>query len=114
MFGHSYIIFLMIGCTMGQAPSIEQMSMHNKHFRVGAVPRPPVFEISKGKDGEDIIGGLLGQFLQYLKEARNCTLEVVIPDDGLWGNCYGKNNCSGMIGLVDRKEVDFAMGNIHH
>ena len=72
--------------------------MHNKHFKIGTVPHP--------------LNDLIGKFLEYVKNARNCTFKEVIPDDGLWGNCYGKNNCSGMIGLVDRKEVDFAIGSI--
>ena len=109
----SCVIFL-IGCSVGQASSKEQMTMHNRHFKIGAVPRPPLTIISRDKNGQDVIGGLLGKFFEYLKNARNCTFEVVIPDDGLWGNCYGKNNCSGMIGLVNRNEVHFAIGNFEN
>ena len=85
--------------------------MHNQHFKIGTMPYPPWAVISKDENGQDIIGGLLGKLLEYLKGARNCTFEVVIPNDQLWGNCYGKNNCTGMIGLVNRSEVDFAIGN---
>ena len=109
MFVLSCVMFL-IGCSVGHGSSKEQMSMSNKHFKIGAVSRPPSIIISKDKNGRDIIGGLLGKLLEYLKGARNCTFKVVVPDDGLWGYCYGKNNCSGMIGLVNRSEVDFAIG----
>ena len=106
-------VIILLGCFVGQGSCKEQMTMFNKHFKIGAVPRPPLAVISKDKNGQDIVGGLLGKILDYLKGARNCTFKVVVPDDGLWGNCYGKNNCSGVIGLVDRKEVDFAIGIIY-
>ena len=105
-------VIVLIGCSLGEGASREQMTIHNKHFKIGAVPRPPVAIISKDRNGKDIIGGLLGAFFEYLKDARNITYKVVIPDDGRWGNCYGNNNCTGMIGLVNRNEVDFAIGNI--
>ena len=44
-----------------------------------------------------------------MKEIRNLTLTVV-TGDGQWGQCYNESSCSGMIGMVNRKEVDFAIG----
>ena len=113
MFELGFVIFL-IGCSVGQASSREQMTMHNKQFKIAAMPFPPLIVIRKDKNGQDIIGGLLGKFLAYLKGARNCTFKVVTPHDGLENFCYGKNNCTGMIGLVNRNEVDFAIGIIEH
>ena len=110
MFELGFVIFL-IGCSVGQASSKEQMTMHNKQFKIGAMHFPPLIVIRKDKNGQDIIGGLLGKFLAYLKGARNCTFKVVTSHDGLGDFCYGKNNCTGMIGLVNRSEVDFAIGN---
>ena len=97
---------------MGQASSKEQITMHNKHFKIGAVHRPPASVLNKDENGQYVVGGLTGKFLEYIKKARNCTFEVVIPSDGQFGRCYGDNNCTGMIGLVNRTEVDFALGNI--
>ena len=46
-----------------------------------------------------------------MKQAKNISFTVVGPSDGLWGGtCYSSNNCSGMIGMVNRKEVDMALG----
>ena len=46
-----------------------------------------------------------------MKQAKNISFTVVGPSDGLWGGiCYSRNNCSGMIGMVNRKEVDMALG----
>ena len=113
MFELGCVIFL-IGCFASQASSKEQKTMHNKELKIGSLPHPPLIVIHKDKNGQDIIGGLLGKFLDYLKGARNCTFKVVTPDDGLLGECYGKNNCTGILGLVNRNEVDFATGNIEH
>ena len=107
-----YLIFF-IGCSLVwplHASSHEQITMHNKHFKIGAVHRPPVAVITKDKNGQNIIGGLLGKSLEFFSKARNCTFEVVIPDDDTFGNCIKKSNCTGMIGLVNRNEADFAIG----
>ena len=46
-----------------------------------------------------------------MKQAKNISFTLVAPSDGLWGGtCYSSNNCSGMIGMVNRKEVDMALG----
>ena len=42
-----------------------------------------------------------------IKQARNLT---VVTGDGYWGKCYNETSCTGMIGMVNRKEVDFAIG----
>ena len=107
---------LLIGCNncLVQASWKEQTTLHNKHLKMGVVPAPPMSVISKDENGNDIIGGLLGKFFEYLKKARNCTFKVVIPEDHLWGHCYGLNNCTGMIGQVYRNEVDLALGIVDH
>ena len=103
------LVMIFCGCTICLAFAREQMSIHNRHLKVGMVPRPPVFTISKNNNGQDIFGGKLSKIIDYFKNARNCTFQVVIPDDGLWGKCNG-DNCTGMISLVNRSEVDFAFG----
>ena len=108
MIWHMFVI-VFSGCRFCSALAIEQITTHNRHFKVGIVPRPPVFAVSKDNNGQDIFGGKLSKTIEYFKNARNCTFQVVIPDDGLWGNC-NEENCTGMIGLVNRSEVDFAFG----
>ena len=49
--------------------------------------------------------------LMLMKRAKNCSFTVVPSVDGLWGGaCYGLNNCTGMIGMTNRKEIDIAIG----
>ena len=46
-----------------------------------------------------------------MKQAKNISFTLVGSSDGLWGGtCYSSNNCSGMIGMVNRKEVHMALG----
>ena len=105
----SYLIFLI--CSFAcRVTSEKQMTLANKHLRVGVVPLPPYLIITKNKKGQITYSGLYGDFLDYIRKARNSSINVVIPPDHLWGNCYGKDNCTGMIGLVTRNEVDFSLG----
>ena len=91
------------------ASSTKQISTSNKYLKIGALSWPPFLIIKKNERGEDTIGGVLGDYLEYIRESKNFTFTVVIPPDGLWGNCNGADNCTGVIGLVARNEVDFAI-----
>ena len=86
--------------------------MSNKNLRIGAAAAPPFIVKSTDKNGKDSFSGIIWDFMEYIQKARNCTFTVVTvtPQDNLWGNCFGDNNCTGMIGMVSRKEVDFALG----
>ena len=97
---------------MGQALAKEQMTMHNKDLKIGAVHYPPSSVITKDENGKYVVGGLTGKLFEYVKNTRNCTFEIVIPADRQFGICHGENNCTGMIGLVNRREVDLAIGDI--
>ena len=111
MFWVLNFIFLagFFGCP---ASSTKKITLSNKHLRIGVVPLSPHLIIKKDKKGQDVYSGLYGDFLNYIKKARNNTIKLVIPDDGLFGNCYDKDNCTGMIGLVTRSEVDFSLGRV--
>ena len=45
-----------------------------------------------------------------MQQAKNFTFTMVAEGNYEWGTCYGVNNCTGMVGMVTRKEVDFALG----
>lgn len=103
-----WVIFL-ISSLQWQVTSVKQMSMANNHFKVGAHTWAPLLDIKKDERGDDTISGPFGDYLRYIMEARNCTFTIVTPPDGKWGNCNGSENCTGVIGLVARREVDFAI-----
>ena len=95
---------------ISQVSSAKQLTMANTHLKVGAVPYPPFLAINTDKKGNAVYSGMIWDLIKLIQEARNCTFVVKMPDDLRWGTCYGINNCTGMIGMVKRKEVDFALG----
>ena len=52
----------------------------------------------------------LNSWLQYLAESMNFTYTMVRPPDGKWGVGDSEGNWNGMLGMVKRNEVDFALG----
>ena len=80
------------------------------HFTIAALPRPPFLIVNTLPDGQNILSGQLGDAIMFWHYARNFTFTLVKPQDGLYGACVGPNNCSGLIGMVQRREVDFALG----
>ena len=112
------LMILFLGC---QASSGGQRSLRNTHLKIGAVVTPPFLVMNQDKDERDVWSGLIWDFVEYMQEARNVSVTVISPVDWLWGHCYGSedcsgvgcNNCSGMIGQVNRGEVDLAVGMFH-
>ena len=62
--------------------------------------------------GERKYSGIMWDLLMFMKKARNFTFTLVHETDYVWGVCYETNNCTGMVGMVNRKEVDFAIGRL--
>ena len=65
--------------------------------------------------GRMTYGGALWELLKLVQLSQNVTFSILRPpklSKPKWGDCYGLNNCSGMIGMVNRREVDFALGKI--
>ena len=56
-------------------------------------------------------GGVLWKLLHIMQQTRNITFTLSRPPDSAWGICHSKNNCTGMIGMVNRGEVDIALGD---
>ena len=96
-------------------------ALQNKHLKVAAFPWTPFFILYCNENmilwaddcpHKDNItyDGVLWEFLNMVKLARNVTFSIMNPPTNTWGYCHTKNNCTGMIGMVNRKEVDFALG----
>ena len=80
------------------------------HLRITHVPWPPFMTTKENVDGSVSLEGPVGEVIMFWQKARNFTFTLVRPTDQFWGHCQEPNNCSGMIGQVHRKEVDFAIG----
>ena len=63
-------------------------------------------------DGEArLYNGILWHLLMFMSQAKNLTYTMMGIDDDWWGGtCYDVNNCTGMVGRVNRQEADFALG----
>ena len=105
----------------------DQKSLFNKHLRVAAIPIGSFMAIycngtkvaADWKDStidncpdkeDETYEGILWELLKFIKLARNVTFSIVTLPKHEFGFCHGTSNCTGMIGMVHRREVDFALG----
>ena len=107
-----------------QLPATVNNSLQNKHFKVAAEPFHSFIiffcnGIKMGATdtcsdrGSMTYGGALWELLKLVQLSQNVTFSILRPQGSpKWGDCYGHNNCTGMIGMVNRREVDFALGKI--
>ena len=119
------LCWFVMASTLGvQVPATGLNSLLNKHIKVAAEPWSPFIifycdekEIKETDEcpnkGNLTYGGALWELLKLVKQARNVTFSILRPPNKSgekWGYCHGINNCTGMIGMVNREEVDFALG----
>ncbi|XP_047497851.1 glutamate receptor ionotropic, delta-1-like [Penaeus chinensis] len=82
-----------------------------RHLTVGAEQWVPWLRIEEnGDDGGLVYSGIMYNILIALSRAMNFTYELRRPVDGLWGVGYPNGSWVGMLGMVKRGEVDFALG----
>ena len=99
--------------------------LSNRHLNVVAVPWIPFLSWKCPNDttwtdawekdcpnGEArMYNGILWDLLMFMKQARNLSYTMIGIDDAWWGGtCYDSNNCTGMVGRVNRHEADIALG----
>ena len=88
----------------------KNYSLSNKHLKIAYYEWDPMFKIHKNPDGKESYSGILGKLLTLMQQYRNITFTLLKVPGGVWGNCQSPNNCTGMVGMVNRKEADFALG----
>ena len=71
-------------------------------------PYITIFEESVGIS----YSGIMPKILDYLKSSLNFTTSLYRPKDGAWGAVDERGQWSGMVGMVKRNEVDFALGEL--
>ena len=122
--GAQLSILIVIACLGCQIHAEQDQGISNKNVRVVAVPVWDPFisrtcsnttnwewgyECPNGTD--TIYYGIMWDVLMMLKKHKNVTITMMDIEDGYWGGtCYDRNNCTGMIGTVNRKEADLALG----
>ena len=119
---HQALILFVI--LIGSQGVFSNRGLTNRHLKVAAVPWGPFLvwrcpedsEWSDGyfrdcpNEGERQYKGVLWELLMFIQRSRNCTFTFVTSLQNWYGNCYGSENCTGMIGQASREEVDFALG----
>ena len=104
---------------ISRASSTSPNPLLNKHIKVAAETWNPFIiffcngkEISyKDKCHDNMTyGGAVWEIFKLVKLARNVTFTIVRPDKYRWGDCNSPTDCDGMIGMVNRGEVDLAIG----
>ena len=89
--------------------------LRDKHITIAAEFWEPylAYDWHKNDMGDYIFSnyrGVMWELLLLMQRARNFTITVVHSSDGEWGVCHTINNCTGMFGMVYRREVDLALG----
>ena len=97
-------LFLLIPSALGTG------ALNGKHLIIAAEHWPPFFTIS-GDQIHPMFSGVMSLVLDYLQTTLNFTSTFVRPQDGTWGAFdETSHRWGGMVGMVKRNEVDFALG----
>ncbi|GIY93749.1 uncharacterized protein CEXT_632421 [Caerostris extrusa] len=76
---------------------------------VAITPMKNGMYLNKSESGAVTLHGCEGKFLQIVLEALKIKYEIVISKDMLFGDPLPDGNFTGMVGMVQREEVDLAM-----
>ncbi|GIY54811.1 glutamate receptor ionotropic, delta-1 [Caerostris extrusa] len=75
-------------------------------------PMEYLLDLNKSESGAVNLDGCEGKFLQIVLEALKIKYEIVISKDMLYGDPLPDGNFTGMVGMVQRGEVDLAMTSL--
>jgi hypothetical protein len=88
----------------------QEHSLRGRHIEIAAESWMPWFKITETESGDISFDGVMFDVLGYLQESINFTYVIVRPTDKQWGVCNKQGNCNGMVGMVQRMDVDLALG----
>ena len=100
-------------CLVNCAHSIPEVhqGLRNKHLIVEGEQWYPFLYFDRDEDGNTMNHkGIMWDLLLFMQKFKNFTFTFISGADNVWGQCRSMNGSSGMIGMVTRKEVDFALG----
>ena len=111
---HFIIVLLLYSCHIVLSKKASE-ALRNRQLTVISEEWVPflTYDWHRNEMGEYEIsnyGGIMWELLLFMQRARNFTFTIGVPSDGLWGTCIEQNNCTGMLGTVNRKEADLALG----
>ncbi|KAF0314638.1 Glutamate receptor 3 [Amphibalanus amphitrite] len=84
--------------------------LRNRTLTVATIQRPPMTILQLNKEG-DIVGykGFCFEMLKTLMQKYDFKVRLVLSYDGNWGSLLPNNTWNGMVGMVNRTEVDMAV-----
>ena len=116
------VYMLAVTVMLGQESlCVKQISLENKHLMIAGEHWYPYFFWECPDYGIDWVedcpdnrtyDGVMWHLLLFMQQARNFTFTLVHLAEAEWGSCISINNCTGMIGIVNKGEADFALGGI--
>ena len=114
MFEYTCTLILVVSC-FGRPILCKDSKegLRNKHLLIEGEYWDPFLMYEMDANWTAIEGtyyGVMWDLLLFMQQARNFTFTIVSKADFEWGVCHEVDNCTGMIGMVNRKEVDFALG----
>ncbi|XP_071526290.1 LOW QUALITY PROTEIN: probable glutamate receptor [Panulirus ornatus] len=77
---------------------------------VSGVSWPPHLHVLVRDDGSLSVAGPVANVLNTVAQSLNFTYRLVTPEDQYWGSKLPNGTWTGMVGQVDRMEVDIALG----
>ena len=107
-----FIIILVLSNGKLAFPQMVNEGLENANLIIAGKYWYPYLHYDWDKNGTAInYGGVMWDLLLFMQRARNFTFTMVSEAGDQWGLCYTVNNCTGMIGMVNRGQVDIALGN---
>ena len=101
----------------------KEGGLRNKHIVVNGEYWSPMLTFDYTEDGNKTnYGGIMYDLLLFMQRARGFTFDIISDADYTWGLCYEPYElrfnetyweCDGMIGMVNRSEIDIALGEYH-
>ena len=92
----------------------RRADLHGVHLRCAAAANPPfqiVTPLKGDKEGQIMIDGYMADLWSELQRITNFSYVLYPSVDGSWGSLSDDGNWSGMIGMILRDEVDFAVSD---
>ena len=100
----------MISTTSAQNATMNIASgLSNKHLVIAAKHWKPFMIVDKDSQGNVAYSGVMYELLTFMQQARNLTL-TIISEGTEWGTCDENDSCTGMFEMVNKSEVDIALG----
>ncbi|XP_035223526.1 glutamate receptor ionotropic, delta-1-like [Stegodyphus dumicola] len=83
-----------------------------KYLTVATMPYSPYVEVDENENGELILSGIEGKYLDLVLKSIGVPYKTVIPPDKEWGSRLPNGSWSGIIGMLQRGEADIGISAI--